>query len=94
MWKLTKEKSLSNKIDIELWSLLKYMAHDTYATYAGEFDSHFKQLLNDIKPSNKFTPELMYRVTPRNLHSVEIWKLYPNGEFKEKLGQADFVKEY
>lgn len=93
MWELKKEKTLSSKYDLELFVLVKEMAYDTYATYADEFENHFKVLLKELKPSNQFVPEAMYKVTARNLYSVEIWKLYPNGEFKEKLIQADLVKE-
>lgn len=91
MWKLTTHKEPKHQQDIQLLMLLKEMAEYTYATYAQQFETAFKSLIEtEIKATNSFKPSLMYKVTPRNQKSVEVWKMTVQGDFKEKLYTLDY----
>lgn len=68
------------------------MAEYTYATTAGEFENHFKIRIKDIPRKNIFSADLFYKVTQRNLYSVEVWKLTAGGEFKHKMYTLDYSK--
>lgn len=93
MWKVTSHKEPKGQQDIQLKMLIKEMAEYTYATYAQQFETAFKSLIEtEIKPTNSFKPSLMYKVTPRNQKSVEVWKMTVQGDFKEKLYTLEFVE--
>ena len=79
MWKVTQYKTFKSKQDIQVSLLVKELAQNTYATISHELENHFKERLSALKKNNAFAPELMYRLTRRNLKSAEVWKLYPNG---------------
>lgn len=68
------------------------MAEYTFATYAGEFEQQFKKrIIAEIPRTNNFSADLMYRVTQRNLKSVEVWKMTVQGDFKSKMFTLTFV---
>jgi len=90
-WQLTEHKSPNGKQEIEVKMLLKEMAEYTYATYAEAFEKHFNQLVKDIPKTNNYSADLLYKVTQRNLKSVEVWKMTITGEFKYKMFTLDFV---
>lgn len=93
MWKVTSHKEPKGQQDIQLKMLIKEMAEYTYATYASQFEYAFESLIEtEIKATNSFKPSLMYKVTPRNQKSVEVWKLTVQGDFKEKLYTLEFVE--
>lgn len=90
-WNLKENKKPVGQQDIKLKQLLKEMAEYSYATYSGEFESHFKILIKDLPKTNNFSADLMYKVTQRNLKSVEVWKLTTKGDFKHKMYTLDFI---
>lgn len=92
MWKIIEHKNPRHKQEIEVKSLLNEMSIYSYASYAEQFESHFKILVKDIPTSNGFTAENQYKVTPRNHKSVEVWKLTAAGDFKTKMWTLNFVE--
>lgn len=93
MWKLTENKTPKNQQEIKVKQLLIEMAEYSYATYAEAFENHFKILIKDIPKTNSFKPEFMFKITQRNLKSVECWKLTVEGDFAYKLFTLDYVGE-
>ncbi len=84
MWKVTEHKRPKSKQDLEVTVLLKEIAtYDIY--YSGELIRMFEQEVKNIKRSNNFSADLMYKLTPRNQTSVELWKLTAKGDYKDKL---------
>jgi hypothetical protein len=91
MWKLTENKKTKGQQELRVKILLNEMCQNSYATYAGEFENHFKTLIKEIPRTNNFSANLLYKVTQRNLYSVEVWKMTVNGEFKHKLFTLDYI---
>lgn len=89
-WKLTENKAANTYQELQVKNLLKEMAANTYATYAEAFEFHFKNLVKDIPKSNALSAEQIFKITPRNTKSVEVWKLDTKGDFKCKM----FTLEY
>lgn len=93
MWIVKSHKEAKGQQDIQLKLLIKEMAEYTYATYAEQFETAFKSLIEtEIKATNNFKPSLMYKVTPRNQKSIEVWKMTVKGDFKEKLYTLDYLE--
>lgn len=84
MWKVTEHKRPKSKQDLEVTVLLKEIAtYDIH--YSGELIRMFEQEVKNIKRSNNFSADLMYKLTQRNQTSVELWKLTVKGDYKDKL---------
>ncbi|MBD3748959.1 MAG: hypothetical protein IE931_05640 [Sphingobacteriales bacterium] len=90
-WKITQNRELKSQQEIKVSQLLKEMAEYSYATYAEAFENHFNLLIKDIPKTNNYSADLLYKVTQRNLKSVEIWKMTVDGEFKHKMFTLDYV---
>lgn len=92
-WKITEHRSPDGQQELRLKALIREMAEYSYATYAEAFENHFKQLVKDIPRTNNYSADLLYRVTQRNLKSIEIWKMTVTGEFKYKMFTLDYLVE-
>jgi hypothetical protein len=90
MWKVTEHKSPKNQQEVRVKTLIKEMAAYSYASYAEEFKNHFEVLVNDLPKTNNYAPELMFKITQRNLKSIELWKLKVNGDFDYKMFTLDY----
>ncbi len=91
MWKLTENETADTEQELRVKALLREMSEYSYATTSGEFENHFKQLIKDVPRTNNYSADLLYKVTPRNQKSVEVWKMTPKGEFKHKMFTLDYV---
>lgn len=91
MWKLTEHKCSRSSQELKVKMLIKEMVDGTYATTAGEFENHFKIRIAEIPRTNNFSADLLYKVTPRNLKSVEVWKMTVSGDFNYKMFTLLFV---
>jgi hypothetical protein len=58
---------------------------DTWAHDSESWISTFKDRLKLIKRTNNFSAEYAYKATPRNLTSLEVWKMKVNGDFNYKM---------
>lgn len=90
MWKLTENKTADTEQELKVKALLREMS-DSYAETAGEFENHFKQLVKDIPRSNNYSADLLYKLTPRNQKSVEVWKMTPKGDYKYKMFTLEYL---
>ena len=72
--------------------LLKEMAEYSFASYAEQFINSFKERIVEIPRHNNFSADLLYKVTPRNHKSVELWKMTVEGDFKYKMLTLDFIQ--
>lgn len=90
MWTVKQHHTFKLQQDLKVSILVKEMAQNTYATDAASLEEVFKGLLGTIKKKNNFDATLMYRLSQRNEKSTEVWKLYPNGDFKMKMFTLDY----
>lgn len=92
-WKLTVIKEPDGRLDLLVQAMIKeIIEYSEWATYSEQFIDLFTRNLRDLKTNNAYMPCHLYKATPRNLHSLEVWQTKPNGDFVEKLWQIDFVK--
>lgn len=91
MWKLTEHRSPKAQQEQKVKILLLEMVEFTSVNYAESFIDRFHDRLKEIPRSNNFSPDLMFKATQRNFTSLEVWKLYPNGDFRTKLYTLDYV---
>lgn len=88
-WRITEHKCSQQNQELKVKILLKEMAEYSYATYAESFENHFKSLVQEIPKTNSFSADLLYKVTQRNMKSVEVWKMDVCGDFKYKMFTLD-----
>lgn len=79
-WNIKKHKIGNTSADSHVSLIVKDM-DVVQANSANEWINIFKRRLSEIKKTNSFNPEFGYKGTPRNLYSLEIWKMKANGEF-------------
>ena len=91
MWKLTENKAPKGQQELRVKLLLLEMAEVSWITYAGQFEDSFKQRIQEIPRTNNYSAELMYKVTQRNLKSIEVWKLTVTGDYKHKMFTLDYI---
>lgn len=92
MWKITEHKYLRQSQELNVANLIREMSMYSFASYAEQFENHFKDLIKDIPRYNNFSADLLYKVTQRNLYSVEVWKLTVEGDLKYKMFTLDYIK--
>lgn len=90
MWKIKIVKQPKTKVELEVKCVLNELAAYTFAINSQELETAFNSQIKSVKSSNNFTASLMYKMTPRNQKSVDVWKLNVHGDFKEKLYQLDY----
>ena len=92
MWKITEHKIAKQQQELKVKALAKEMAEYSFATYAEQFINHFKALIKEIPKTNGYSADLLYKVTQRNLKSVEIWKMDVEGNYKYKMITLDYIE--
>ncbi len=91
MWKLTILNEPKTATDLRIISILKEMK-DSYSWDSESLKEHFKLLVKEISRSNNFSADLMYKVTPINNKSVDVWKLDVKGNYKRKMVKMDYYE--
>lgn len=92
MWKVTEHKRSNQQQEIKVAQLVREMAEYSYATYAEQFENHFKERIQEIPRTNNFSADLLYQVTQRNHKSVEVWKMTTQRDFKYKMFTLEFIQ--
>ena len=90
-WKITEHKSPKGQQELKVLALLKEMVEYSYATYAEQFENHFKQLVKELPKTNNYSADLLYKITQVNTKRVEVWKMTVTGDPKYKMFTLDFV---
>lgn len=85
LWKIRKHKELKSQLDLRVGAMLREICLTTYAESSSEFKGIFDRLLKNIKSTNQYSADILYRMTERNPDSAEVWKMTPEGDYKNKL---------
>ena len=83
-WIIQKHKVGNNQQELKVSILVKEMDNN-WAFDSQSFIESFKEKLKEIPRNNNFSAEFGYQATPRNLTSLEIWKMKVNGDFNYKM---------
>lgn len=92
MWKLAKHKSPTGDYELHLQALIVVMSNCSLTTNSESFENEFQRMLKHLASAN-FTDENNYKifkVTPRNDKSVEIWRMSIEGDYQDKLYTLTF----
>lgn len=90
MWKVTQHKEERGYIGLHVSKIVKEIAIIGWITSAEQYSDRFEHEVKQVKRSNNFSADLMYKVKEINWNKIEIWKLTVTGEEKTKL----FTLEY
>lgn len=90
-WKIIEHREIKGQQDLRVKSLLREMCWYSYASYADEFIGQFNKLLKEIPRSNSYSADLMYSATQRNLKSLEVWKMFSDGNYKYKMYTINYI---
>jgi hypothetical protein len=85
MWTLKENRKLKGQQEVRVKLLLSEICDYSYASNASEFENLFKLRIKEIPRTNNYSADLLYRVTPMNLTSVEVWKMTVQGDFNYKM---------
>ena len=90
MWKITQHRNSSQLQEIKVVMAAKEIAQIDWVTSAMSFEGRFDEDVRKVKRTNNFEAWMFYKITPRNHHSVELWKLDINGDYKYKILTIDY----
>lgn len=93
MWKVTEHKSPKGQQDLRVTILLKEVSKIEWITISDQFIEVFEDRILKIPRTNIYAAHWFNKLTPRNYHSLELWKLDAQGEFKEKLYTLTYQKD-
>ena len=94
MWKVTVVKQPRSSIELKVSIVVNQTAKIDWIRCSTDWIERFDAELEVLKTGNAFKASHSFKATPRNESSLEVWKINGNGEFKHKMWQVDFVKEY
>lgn len=83
-WKIEQHKRGNGQQEIQVSIIVKELA-DCMASNFDEWNNIFVNRLKSMKRKNIFSADLFYKATPRNLYSLEVWKLDSKGDYKYKM---------
>ncbi|AZI55698.1 hypothetical protein EIB75_10735 [Epilithonimonas vandammei] len=92
MWKITKHKAATGQQELQVCIKVRELEYSNI-TYAESLIDEFRTKLKEVKRTNNFSANLMYKATPRNPKSVEIWKLTADADFNYKMFTLDYIGE-
>lgn len=91
-WKIIKHKAGSGQQELQVCVKVRELEYSNI-TYAESLIDEFKQKLKEVKRTNNFSADLMYKATPRNQKSIEIWKMTADGDFNYKMFTLEYAGE-
>lgn len=85
-WKITEHRRISSayqemKVRALVWEIATYES----ITYAESFETKFKELVKQMRRTNNFSADLMYKIVCTEFRQIELWKLKANGELNYKI---------
>lgn len=83
-WKVEQHKRGNGQQEIKVSIIVKEMS-SSYASNSEEWINMFENRLKEIPKTNSFPAEYGFKGTPRNLKSLEVWKMKVNGDFNYKM---------
>lgn len=84
MWKKSTIKEPKSSADLKVSIAINQTCRSEWIASAEDWQAEFKKELEVIRsPGGGYSVANFYKSTPRNQHSVEIWKLDSKGGFKE-----------
>lgn len=92
MWKITKHKAATGQQELQVCIKVRELEYSNIS-YAESLIDEFRTKLKEIKRTNNFSADLIYKATPRNHQSLEIWKLTADGDYNYKMFTLDYIGE-
>lgn len=92
MWKVTQHKVGNGQQEIQVSIMVKDMAANSYATYAGEFKELFATRIKEIRRTNNFEAWFRYKVIPQTDKILEVWKVKINDDLNYKMFTLEYEK--
>jgi hypothetical protein len=83
-WNIQKHREGSSKQELQVSILIKEM-QETWANDSESWCSTFKDKLKEIPKTNAYPAEYGYKAIPKNLTSLEVWKMKVNSDFNYKM---------
>jgi hypothetical protein len=91
-WKFQQHKTFTAQQDIKVSMLVKEMSTYSYLYTSEDFNSTFKERLKEIKRTNNFSADHLFKANLLTHNKIEIWKLNVQGDFKTKMFTLDYQK--
>ena len=93
MWKVTVVKQPRSSIELKVSIVVNQTAKIDWIRLSTYWIERFEAELDALKTGNAFKASHSFKATPRNLFSLEVWKMTADGEFKHKMWRVDLVRE-
>jgi hypothetical protein len=92
IWKFQQHKVGESHTEISVSILVKEMA-EYQASLSETWADEFHKRLKELPRSNNFSADNMFKAIPKDLLSLEVWKLKANGDFNYKMFAVTKNKE-
>ena len=93
-WNVVQDKKGNGTAEIKVSIIVKEMAFHQSTTSDGWIANFIDRVKKEVPKTNSYSAEFSFKATPRNLHSLEVWKMKANGDFNYKMFTVTKIKEW
>ena len=90
-WTIERHKVGNGQQELQVAIIVREMI-DTWATDSGSWCGEFTKRISEIRRKNCYSAEYGYRAIPKDLHTVEVWKMKVNGDLNYRMFTVKYQK--
>lgn len=90
-WKLERHRVGNGQQELQVSIIVREMI-DIWSTDSGSWCGEFIKRISEIPRSNSYAAQYGYRAIPKDLHTVEVWKMKVNGDLNYKMYTLQYQK--
>lgn len=90
-WTIERHRVGSGQQELQVSIIVREMI-DTWSTDSGGWCGDFTKKISEIPRKNCYSAEYGYRAVPKDLHTVEVWKMKVNGDLNYKMYTVTYKK--
>jgi len=93
-WNVFQEKQGTTTAELRVSIIVKEMAYHQSSISEGWIANFIDRVKKEVPRTNTYSAEFSFKATPRNLHSLEVWKMKANGDFNYKMFTVTKIQEW
>lgn len=93
-WNVIEHKRGNGTADIKVSIIVKEMAYHQSSISDNWISNFIDRVKKEVPRTNTYSAEFSFKATPRNLHSLEVWKMKANGDFNYKMFTVTKINEW
>lgn len=93
-WNVVQDKKGNTTAELKVSIIVKEMAYSQCSTSEGWISNFIDRVKKEVPRTNTYSAEFSFKATPRNHHSLEVWKMKANGDYNYKMFTVTKINEW